>query len=58
MALMVMMVIVMAVMVMMVMVMILVMVMVMVMVPKAHGQEGWLHQRQCTCINRLKLSIC
>ena len=45
------------VMVVMVMVMVLVMVMVMLMVPKALSQAGWLHQRQCQSINRLKHSI-
>jgi hypothetical protein len=45
------------VMVMMVMVLVMVMVMVMVMVPNALSQVGWLRQRQCQSINRLKPSI-
>jgi biopolymer transport protein ExbB/TolQ len=49
---------VMMVMVVMVMVMmVMVLVMMMVMVPKAHSQVGWLRQRQCQSINRLKPSI-
>ena len=41
----------------MVLVMVPVMLMVMVMVPKALCQVGWLRQRQCQSINRLKPSI-
>jgi hypothetical protein len=37
--------------------MVMMMVMVMVMVPKALSQGGWLRQRQCQSINRLKPSI-